>query len=51
MCLARSKFHINALMYTNQAVEEASTTKSLSNIFLGHPVDVEGRLKEYKDKS
>ena len=32
--------HKNAVKYTNQADEEASTTKSLSNIFLGHPVHV-----------
>ena len=51
MCLARSKFHINALMYTNQADEEASRTKSLCYYvtFLGHPGD--GILKECKDKS
>ena len=38
MCKIWSVDHKNAVKYTNQADEEASTTKSLSNIFLGHPV-------------
>ena len=30
--------HKNAVKYTNQADGKASTTKSLNNFFLGHPV-------------